>query len=314
MKTIIFLIASAVCFAQGTPGLLGPTSGTGGGTAQAQTVSFPQPWSLAVNQPQVCWTPSVANTAAAPTLTVTANGVALTAKSITKLGTTALVANDIVIGAVACVIYDGTEFQLQNPQTTSAAATPLTGGTDWFWWGDNNGPGLLPADGGANSGKWFPWVTRAATMKNIEYHVDTGAAAGKGLLIGIFAVSSGIPTGSALCYILASGTNVTATGTKSIAFTGGANVSGGVCSIAAGSAVSVAFTSDDTGLTLTGSNTFIADGFGPNATYAHGADVSAGAGNLLSTGTGGSLAFTSTGVWTNYQGFGNTWPILRYAN
>lgn len=127
MKTFLsLLIFSSLEFAQSTPGALGPPFGTGGGTAQAQTVSFPQPWSLAVNQPQVCWTPSVANTAAAPTLAITANGVGLTAKPITKLGTTALVANDIVIGAIACAAYDGTEFQLQNPQTAGGAvATPL---------------------------------------------------------------------------------------------------------------------------------------------------------------------------------------------
>jgi hypothetical protein len=73
-----------------------------------------------------------ANTAAAPTLKVNATA----AKPITKLGTTALVANDLTTTAVACAIYDGTEFQLQNPQTASSggpayyqtvdnAATPL---------------------------------------------------------------------------------------------------------------------------------------------------------------------------------------------
>ena len=120
MKILIFFIANALAWAQSTPGLLGPPSGTGGGTAQAQTVSFPQVWSLAANQPQVCWLPSNANSGAAPTLTITSNGVALTAHTIVKAGG-AVVANDIIPTRVACVIYNptGTQFELQNPQTVS---------------------------------------------------------------------------------------------------------------------------------------------------------------------------------------------------
>lgn len=91
----------------------------GGGTAQAQTVTLsPAATSLAVGL-EINWLPAAANTGSGPTLAV--NG--LTAKPITKLGTTALVANDLTTTAVASAIYDGTEFQLQNPQTTSAGPT-----------------------------------------------------------------------------------------------------------------------------------------------------------------------------------------------
>jgi hypothetical protein len=76
----------------------------------------------------------------------------------------------------------------------------------------------------------------------------------------------------------------------------------------------VAFTTDDTALAVAGTNTLTLGGFTPNSTYAHSADGTAGVGNKMSTGTGGSLAFTAVSVWTNYQGYGGQWPLLRYAN
>lgn len=89
---------------------------TGGGTAQAQTAtSYAGVTALTIG-PQICWLPAAANTAAAPTLAVDGT----TAKTITKNGTAALVANDITTTAIACVRYDGTEYQLQNPQTSGS--------------------------------------------------------------------------------------------------------------------------------------------------------------------------------------------------
>ncbi len=117
---------SALAFSQATPGALGPPFGPGGGTAQAQTVSFPQPWTLAIDQPWVGWLPAASNTAGGPTLTVTANSVATTTKSILKgssTGLVALIANDIVIGVKAFAYYDGTQYVLQNPQTSSLPAS-----------------------------------------------------------------------------------------------------------------------------------------------------------------------------------------------
>ena len=89
----------------------GISFGIGAGSAQAQTVNPSTAIVSLTTGLQVCWLPIVANTAAAPTLSVSA----LTAKPITKYGTVALVANDITTVGVACAIYDGTEFQLQNP-------------------------------------------------------------------------------------------------------------------------------------------------------------------------------------------------------
>jgi hypothetical protein len=51
-------------------------------------------------------------------------------KSITKSGTTALVAGDIVSGAIVQVVYDGAEFQILNPIST--AVSTFSAGTTGF--------------------------------------------------------------------------------------------------------------------------------------------------------------------------------------
>ena len=97
-----------------------PAYVAGGGTAQAQTATLsPAIPALVAGQTQLCWLPHAANSGPAPTLAV--NGLAATA--IVKVGGAALVASDITTTAVACAIYDGTSFELQNPQTVSGGAT-----------------------------------------------------------------------------------------------------------------------------------------------------------------------------------------------
>jgi hypothetical protein len=89
--------------------------GTGGGTAQAQTVTTtPTISSLVTGQTQVCWLPSNANSAGAPTLAV--DGLAATTIISNRTGTS-LIANDLLTTVWACAIYDGTDFELQNPQS-----------------------------------------------------------------------------------------------------------------------------------------------------------------------------------------------------
>jgi hypothetical protein len=66
------------------------------------------------------FTPGVANSGAT---TIAVSG--LTTKSITKCGTTALVANDLTTTAIAVILYDGTEFQLLNPQATGCGAASV---------------------------------------------------------------------------------------------------------------------------------------------------------------------------------------------
>jgi hypothetical protein len=143
-----FFLFAALLFAQLGPspggeasaGLAGTYPGpaiagnyaAGAGTAQAQTVTLPGAVTALTRGLMVCWLPAAANTAAGPTLAV--NG--LTAAAITKYGTVGLVANDILTTEAACAIYDGTQFELINPQsgtgsgmgvfsTSPILATPL---------------------------------------------------------------------------------------------------------------------------------------------------------------------------------------------
>jgi hypothetical protein len=69
--------------------------------------------------------------AAANTGAVTVNLNSVGAKAITKVGTTALVANDILSGSLVEVEYDGTRFQLLSPIGADPTGTylPLAGGT-----------------------------------------------------------------------------------------------------------------------------------------------------------------------------------------
>jgi hypothetical protein len=96
----------------------------GSGTAQAQAATLATAITSLTNGLNVCWLPAAANTGAAPTLAL--NG--LTPKPLTKYGAAALVANDLTTAAIACAIYDGTEFQLQNPQTFPGSVK-INGGT-----------------------------------------------------------------------------------------------------------------------------------------------------------------------------------------
>ena len=66
---------------------------------------------------------AAATNTGACTLNINAIGV----KSVTKNGTTALVAGDIAINAVTQVVYDGTQFQLLNPAGVSSFSAGSTG-------------------------------------------------------------------------------------------------------------------------------------------------------------------------------------------
>jgi hypothetical protein len=67
--------------------------------------------------------PLHANTTTNPTL----NFCGIGAKTITKAGTSALVANDLITTQIATFIYDGTGMELQNPATLANAVTSVTG-------------------------------------------------------------------------------------------------------------------------------------------------------------------------------------------
>jgi hypothetical protein len=90
-----------------------PLYGAAGGIAQAQTLTLTPTVTLNPHYTAFCFTPVAANTGGAPTLTLSGDA----AKPIVGPGGAALIANDLLATADACVIYDGTSFELQNPQT-----------------------------------------------------------------------------------------------------------------------------------------------------------------------------------------------------
>ncbi len=110
----------------GGSGAFGPNYSVGGGTAQAQTVAptTADTNALLVNGYSICWLPNAANTGAAPTLAGSGTST-FSAKPITKYGTIPLIANDIVTSAIACAVYDGTEFQLQMPKAGAIYTTSV---------------------------------------------------------------------------------------------------------------------------------------------------------------------------------------------
>ena len=90
------------------------TYGVGGGAPNAYTVTL-SPASPGVNQAYRTGVAYAFGAAAANTGASTLSVDGLAAKAITKYGTTALAANDIVNGQMCVVVYDGTRFQLLNP-------------------------------------------------------------------------------------------------------------------------------------------------------------------------------------------------------
>ncbi len=94
---------------------IGPNEyAVGGGSANVQTAAPSPAWPTLLAGLTVRWLPSAANTTAA---TLTVNSLA--AKNLTKCGTTSLAANDLTTAAVAQATYDGTQWQLVNPQAAA---------------------------------------------------------------------------------------------------------------------------------------------------------------------------------------------------
>jgi hypothetical protein len=174
---------------------------TGGGTAQAQTATLSPAATALSTGLHVYWKPAAANSAAAPTLAV--NG--LTATAITKCGTTALVANDLTTTAVAHVIYDGTQYQLLNPQAAGCGASSggLPTGT--------TGQTVYYAAGG---------TTGTATSSITTNGAATGSQIGfNGQYAQIWTGPASIPTTTASC--AAAATSCTLSSTTGFPTTGG---------------------------------------------------------------------------------------------
>jgi hypothetical protein len=103
--------------------------------------------------------------AATNTTSVTLNVDGLGAKAVTRHGSTALVAGDILAGEVCLVVYDGTRFQLLNPTSYTnlnvSGVLSLAAGAV--------GTPSLAASGDLNTGLWFPAAdTIAASVGGVE--------------------------------------------------------------------------------------------------------------------------------------------------
>lgn len=161
-----------------------PFYAAGGGTANAQTVTFsPAPANqAAILGIPICWLPVAANTSGTVTLNVNSFGAQNITKSTINQGVVGgLIVGDLSTVIVACVIWDGTEYQLQNPFTTSGGS--VSNGIDYVTFqGKNNGSGglfgqLASANFGSlkwgvlsNSGSGFP-----GALNNAGYNLAQGA-------------------------------------------------------------------------------------------------------------------------------------------
>lgn len=100
------------------------------GSANAYVITLAPALGSLVTGEQAFFTTTHANTTAS---TINVNGLGV--KNITKDGTTALIANDILASTVYEIVWDGTEWQLVNPSTIGAAigtsllATGIVDGT-----------------------------------------------------------------------------------------------------------------------------------------------------------------------------------------
>lgn len=151
--------------AGGGTGLSGPAFSIGTGSAQAQTVQPVTPITDATLAAavattggfEICWAPAASNTATNPTL-AGAGTSTFSAHTIFKTGGFfALVANDIQITTIACAIWDGLAFELQNPMAGLAATGSLTlgggaatvgsGSTGGYGAGEATSTGFTPTAG-----------------------------------------------------------------------------------------------------------------------------------------------------------------------
>jgi hypothetical protein len=119
--------------------------------------------------------------AATNTTSVTLNVDGLGAKAVTRHGSTALVAGDILAGEVCLVVYDGTRFQLLNPTSYTnlnvSGVLSLAAGAV--------GTPSLAASGDLNTGLWFPAAdTIAASVGGVEGWRLNSAGLGVGGTLG----------------------------------------------------------------------------------------------------------------------------------
>jgi len=92
---------------------------TAGGTANALTLTYSVAPASYIQGQKYCFIVGASPNSGAATLNVNALG----AIAITKRGTTALTGNELLAAEVACVMYDGAEFQLMSVGAASGLGT-----------------------------------------------------------------------------------------------------------------------------------------------------------------------------------------------
>lgn len=173
----------------------------------------------------------VANTTATPTLNV--NG--LGAKTIVKGTSSALVANDLIIGQVARFVYDGTNMVLQNPSTSLS----FTNGTTTKDASDASaaqtiahGLGRIPkrvlikalAFGSSDSGDPVPCIAETSyngtTQSSISFFATAADLGSGGTATATFTLNVGGATATTVGVVTFDATNITITWTKTNSPTG----------------------------------------------------------------------------------------------
>lgn len=114
------LTTGALPQAQAWPGWPNGTDSSGSANVYTVTLS-PAPTAYTAGQTIGCFTPHAANTVNNPT--VNFNG--LGAKTIQKFGIGLAGANDMLTTASACMVYDGTNFQLLDPMKVTGSISQV---------------------------------------------------------------------------------------------------------------------------------------------------------------------------------------------
>lgn len=158
--------------------------GTGGGTANAQTVTL-SPAITSYTPGLVCWLPVAPNTS--NTVTLAVNGLAAV-NIVGPNGATTIQANDIITSRYACAFYDGTNFELQTRQTPMFTGTGIfTGGlifdnvnstyTNYLQFGNTANQEILGGPSGNSMLRGILTITNPATSATETFPLSSSGQA-----------------------------------------------------------------------------------------------------------------------------------------